>query len=537
MSEPKPIQLALQGGGAKIVHLVAALEAVEKLQNVDRVLHVTRIAGTSAGAIAGGLFAAGVPMASVKEALASFGKDLARLPRPGFVRFGSNVVARNRTIGDPRVVEEPLNRLLKGKAAYINDLKVPTFIVSADLTTGKSFVADPGDYVVQAMLDSSALPFYFRLWNHSRGHLVDGGICENLPVEKLKTPDKNKFGPIVAISFSRPQAPDLDGIKNYLLALVDAAIHNSEERSLQHLVPDHIFPIDSAYGTFDFEQALSPELGLGDSYDLTRERASSFFGKFIDAQGSTVVGDLWAAQNPDTMHKLALIYRDQHAPFKQKVTLSSLTVQANCLLKNGEALHGTPDFVTYRRSFHTLDEPVYCQKLGFTSAPNSRFLGQASVRATGPDGRVIQTSLVPVANLDDFMSQAIPEAYAADMGRNAVVFFHPPLPRNTGPYTVLLEEYIEDAMARLKARAKDDLFIGNHERAEGDIGRLELIIKVPRSYGAVTLVPAEGARNPGRLMTDAELHRHLGPNSFLVKGWVQENGDRTAGFQVDIYPA
>ncbi len=61
-----PIQLVIQGGGAKITHLVAALEAVQSLQR-EGVLRVTRIAGTSAGAIAGALFAAGVDMQRARD--------------------------------------------------------------------------------------------------------------------------------------------------------------------------------------------------------------------------------------------------------------------------------------------------------------------------------------------------------------------------------------------------------------------------------------------------------------------------------------
>ena len=87
-------------------------------------------------------------MAAVKEVLSSFGKDLKKLPQPGCWRFGRDVVARDKTLGNPKVVEEPLNRLLKDKATYIKDLKIPTLIVSADLTTGRSYVADPGEYVV-----------------------------------------------------------------------------------------------------------------------------------------------------------------------------------------------------------------------------------------------------------------------------------------------------------------------------------------------------------------------------------------------------
>src|SRR5687768_14248850 len=65
-----PIQLAIQGGGAKITYLIAALEAVQQLQR-QGVLRVTRIAGTSAGAIAGALFAAGVDLQRVHDVFES----------------------------------------------------------------------------------------------------------------------------------------------------------------------------------------------------------------------------------------------------------------------------------------------------------------------------------------------------------------------------------------------------------------------------------------------------------------------------------
>lgn len=62
-----PIQLVLQGGGAKLIALLAAMEAVEELEANGRIV-VTRLCGTSAGAIAACLFAARVPM---KEARGS----------------------------------------------------------------------------------------------------------------------------------------------------------------------------------------------------------------------------------------------------------------------------------------------------------------------------------------------------------------------------------------------------------------------------------------------------------------------------------
>ena len=77
------IQVAIQGGGAKIWALLAAIEALQDLES-QKILKVTRIAGTSAGAIAGCIFAAGIPAGNVRTILKTqFGKELVQLfPKP-----------------------------------------------------------------------------------------------------------------------------------------------------------------------------------------------------------------------------------------------------------------------------------------------------------------------------------------------------------------------------------------------------------------------------------------------------------------------
>lgn len=76
---PFKCQLAIQGGGAKIIALLAAMEAVQKLQG-ERRIQVTRVAGTSAGAIVAALFAAECDMADVRNGLVqTFGADVNRL--------------------------------------------------------------------------------------------------------------------------------------------------------------------------------------------------------------------------------------------------------------------------------------------------------------------------------------------------------------------------------------------------------------------------------------------------------------------------
>ncbi len=341
----------------------------------------------------------------------------------------------------------------------------------------------------------------------TRGGHVDGGLCENLPIERLKTKDQAQYGPVIAVSFKRPRTAGVAGLKKYAAALLDTAIYNSEERSRQQLVPDRIFPIETDLETFNFEAALSDTGGLGDAYTLTRNSAAQFFKAYLENREGTVVGDPWAAQSPDTMRKLAEIYRDQHLPSKHRVERATIVVQANCLLQKNEVLAGVPDQVTYRRIFRAGKDPIYCQKIGFTIAPNSRFLGQAIVSVRGPGGSAIRTTILPVASLK---SVDLPS-----LARAVLVFFHPPLPAESGPYTLTLEEWVENAMSKLKARQRDDLFISKFERADGPVDRVDLVLKVP----------------------DGDSDEFDEPRHFKPVGWVFHNVDPSRGSRVYVDPA
>src|SRR5260370_28039355 len=127
MRGPIRMQLALQGGGAKIYGLIAAMHAVEALE-AEGLLKVTRVAGTSAGAIVGSLFAAGVPMADVTDALlGEAGKKLTRTFRlPNKASIGGHIL-----FGVPfwrtKLLEETIDSFLKPcKIRTFSDIKKQT---------------------------------------------------------------------------------------------------------------------------------------------------------------------------------------------------------------------------------------------------------------------------------------------------------------------------------------------------------------------------------------------------------------------------
>src|SRR5436190_18430396 len=100
-----PIQLAIQGGGAKITYLLAALESVQSFER-EGLLRVTRIAGTSAGAIAGALYRAGVDMRRARDAFESDRDQLLlAFPAAGVTRCAWQLLRRQ-----PLWIAAPLRR-------------------------------------------------------------------------------------------------------------------------------------------------------------------------------------------------------------------------------------------------------------------------------------------------------------------------------------------------------------------------------------------------------------------------------------------
>ena len=85
---PVKLQLAMHGGGAKIVALMAAVQAVQDLEAAGEV-KITSVAGTSAGAVIACLFAARIEMKVARAHLAAIFNNGFRqhFPRVGLLKL------------------------------------------------------------------------------------------------------------------------------------------------------------------------------------------------------------------------------------------------------------------------------------------------------------------------------------------------------------------------------------------------------------------------------------------------------------------
>ena len=158
------VGLALSGGAARGAAHVGVLRAL-----VAHDVPVDCVAGTSAGALVGGAFAAGVPLAEIAE----FGRTMR------WRDFGKLTLSRLGVQSNARMEEYVRARF---PVTRFEELQTPFAAVATDLRTGAAVIMrDKGD-VAFAIRASCAIPGWYVPVVDERGRqLVDGGLVANVP--------------------------------------------------------------------------------------------------------------------------------------------------------------------------------------------------------------------------------------------------------------------------------------------------------------------------------------------------------------------
>jgi len=166
----KKVGLALGGGAARGLAHIGVLEVLEEAG-----IPVDMIAGTSAGAAIGALYAQGKTAAQIKELALGVGWrrtvsliDLA-LPRSGFIE-GKRI--------------KGLLRSIIGDIGF-SDLKIPLACVATDISSGEEVVIREGP-VVDGVRASISVPVIFTAARWQDRYLVDGGLVNPVPVSTVR---------------------------------------------------------------------------------------------------------------------------------------------------------------------------------------------------------------------------------------------------------------------------------------------------------------------------------------------------------------
>lgn len=180
MAEGEKIGLALGGGGARGMGHIPIIMAMEELG-----LKPHKIAGTSIGGLVGAAIASGMSGTDLEDYfLKTFSKigDVAGTLWSIRPTSFSELWERGFKLSQFSL-EEILRGFLPDCVPFdFADLKIPLSVVAADILSGNMVVMEDGD-LRSAIAASAALPGVFAPVRRNGNLLVDGAVCNPVPVD------------------------------------------------------------------------------------------------------------------------------------------------------------------------------------------------------------------------------------------------------------------------------------------------------------------------------------------------------------------
>jgi NTE family protein len=262
------VGLVLSGGGARGTAHVGVLKVLEEMH-----VPVDAIAGTSMGAVVGGLYASGLNAREIEKIMTSLNWQAAFRDRPPredltlrrkqedasfLVKFplgvrGHKVVLPKGLIEGQRL-SQMLRRLTLPVARITNFDELPTAFraVATNLESGEAVVLGSGD-LTSAMRASMSAPGIFAPVERRGLVLVDGGIADNVPVDVARAMGVDL---VIVVDVGSPLLPrgklgDVTAISNQVLAIL---LRRNAEAQLATLTPRDVL--------------ISPPLGDTSSFDF-----------------------------------------------------------------------------------------------------------------------------------------------------------------------------------------------------------------------------------------------------------------------------
>jgi NTE family protein len=262
------IGLVLSGGGARGTAHIGVLKVLEQLH-----VPVDVIAGTSMGAVVGGLYASGLSARDIEKIMTSINWQDAFRDRPAREDLDLRRKQEDETflvkfplgVRDGRIVfpkgliqgqklTETLRRLTLpvARISDFDDLPTAFRAVATDLETGDSVVMSSGD-LTSAMRASLSAPGVFAPVEREGRLLVDGGIADNVPIDVARAMGVDI---LIVVDVSSPLLPrqqltNAGVISNQMLAIL---IQRNAQTQLATLTPKDI--------------VIRPALGNASSFDF-----------------------------------------------------------------------------------------------------------------------------------------------------------------------------------------------------------------------------------------------------------------------------
>jgi NTE family protein len=163
------VSLVLSGGGARGISHIGVIEELER-----RGYEIASVAGTSMGALVGGVYADG--------AIYPFKEWLLTLDKRKVFSLVDFTLSRTGVVKGDKVFNKMKDFI---PDTLIEDLKIPYAAVAVDLINNKEVVFREGR-LFDAIRASVSIPSVLTPVKTADGLLIDGGVMNNIPINHAK---------------------------------------------------------------------------------------------------------------------------------------------------------------------------------------------------------------------------------------------------------------------------------------------------------------------------------------------------------------
>ena len=260
------VGLVLSGGGAKGFAHIGVLKTLDSLG-----VRVDYVAGTSMGAVMGGLYASGYTGQQLDSIVSAtnfdllISDDVPRESKTFYERKNAEKYALTLPFSDFKIqlpssisrgqnVFNALSKLTLNVSGIedFSKLPIPFYCVATDMKTGTEVVLDRGN-LAQAIAASSALPTLYQPVSFDNRLLMDGGIVNNYPIQGLESKDLDV---IIGVDVQDDllEISELESVSNILIQISNFRV-TKEMKNKSKLTDIYIKPEVSEYSLVSFKNS------------------------------------------------------------------------------------------------------------------------------------------------------------------------------------------------------------------------------------------------------------------------------------------
>ncbi len=246
-NKKKNVALVLSSGGARGLAHIGVIDEL-----ISQGYSITSIAGTSMGALVGGLYAAGT--------LDKFRDWVITLDKVDVLRMIDFTINSKGLIKGERVFDK-MHKLNLIPDIKIENLSIPYAAIATDIIKNEEIVFNSGD-LEHAIRSSIAIPNVFTPVENGSSLLVDGGVLNPLPVNRVI---RSKNDLLIAvdinsiIAYDKPDIPAKKKKEKIYNEKIDALIKKWDEFFGHH----HLDNLNSTPANMDVI-GNEPKLGYFD---------------------------------------------------------------------------------------------------------------------------------------------------------------------------------------------------------------------------------------------------------------------------------